>query len=404
MTPRPDGEPILVCDGIGKRYRRGAERHNARLLVPGPVGDPARDHGFDALKGVSFSIAEGEAVGIVGPNGAGKSTLLKVIAGLVAPSSGSVRHRGRVASIVELGVGFHPDLTGRENLRITASLHDLSTEEVDARLGAIEEFASIGDALDTPVKWYSTGMLARLGFALAAHLDADLLVVDEVLAVGDEEFRQQCQQRLWDLRDAGTTLLLVSHDLTMIDHLCSRALHLERGELVDDGPADQVLDRYGGVGAGSGRSWSGGPAVIRSASMEPEQIVSGEGFCLTAEVEVARPLERLALRFYTRFRVHGVEVDEDPGSAAQGVNGMVEVPTEHLRPGRFTATAHVDSFRGSGGRYECVLSLVDRDDAAPLGVAAVPYEVRGPREKHAMIVLHADIELEHEPSTDGAPG
>lgn len=394
---QPVTDPILICEDLSKRYVRGAERHSARALIPGPRGEIRDDEGFDALHQVSFTLSRGDAVGLIGPNGAGKSTVLKVLAGLVAPSGGQVRLGGTVASIVELGIGFHPDLTGRENLTITAALHELPPAQLQQRLGQIEDFAGIGEAIDTPVKWYSTGMLARLGFALAAHLDADILLVDEVLAVGDEEFRQRCQQRLWDLRDEGTTLMVVSHDLALIDQLCHRVLHLERGRLVDDGPAGQVLDRYGGVGAATGRAWTSGPAVIRSVSVEPAQIRPGDGFSLLAEVEVHRPVDQLALAFYTKARIHGVTQDEDPGAAAQGVNATLHLTPEQCRPGRYAIRADVDRFPGSGGRYECVVSLVDRPDAAALGVATAPYEVLGPRERHAMLVLDADITLQRVP-------
>jgi ABC-type polysaccharide/polyol phosphate transport system ATPase subunit len=384
---------VLRCEGLRKEYRRGVERHNLRHALPGSWGEPRGGEAFDALVDVSFEVRAGEAVGIVGPNGAGKSTLLKAVSGLVTPTAGSVAHRGRVASIVELGVGFHPDLTGVENVRLTAALHGLSAEGLAERLEAIAAFADIGDALDTPVKWYSTGMLARLGFAVAVHLDADLIVVDEVLSVGDQEFRERCQQRLWQMREAGATLLLVSHDLVMVDHLCDRALHLEQGRVVDDGPVHQVLDRYGGAGASTGQTWAGGPADIRSVALEPPVIAAGDAFVFIAELEVVRPLPALLLDFHVFPRLPGINVDDT--QAVTALQERLVLDEEHRRPGRFRVVGEMPAFPASGGMYDCILTLVERDDGAPLAVARALLEVAGPRYEHAMVVLDSSFRMEH---------
>ena len=190
-----------------------------------------------ALKDVSFSVAPGEAIGIIGANGAGKSTLLKVLTRVTAPTSGSGSVRGRVGTILEVGTGFHPELTGRENIFLSGAILGLRHHEVRERMDAIVDFAGVDKFVDTPVKRYSSGMYVRLAFAVAAHLDPDILVIDEVLAVGDIGFQKKCLARMEDeLRRQGRTILFVSHNLEAIRALCGRALLLDKGMLVCDGP------------------------------------------------------------------------------------------------------------------------------------------------------------------------
>jgi ABC-type polysaccharide/polyol phosphate transport system ATPase subunit len=383
--------PVLRCEELTKRYVRGIERHHVRHLVPGRFGEPRPAEAFDALRSISFTMRSGDALGIVGPNGAGKSTLLKVVAGLTPPSQGRICLRGRVASIVELGVGFHPDLTGAENVQLTASLYGVTPAELSTRMAEVEAFAGIGDALDTPVKWYSTGMLARLGFALAVHLDAEVLVVDEVLSVGDEEFRQRCLEKLAEVRERGVTLLLVSHDLVLVDRLCDRVLHLERGVVVDDGPAHEVLDRYAGEGASSGRTWAGAPAALHGLAVSPSVIAPGDPFSVRAEVEVRRALDRLIVDVATRPRLPGVDLA--PHTETTAVHSTVEVRAEHRGPGRVRVEAEVESLPLSGGVYECVLSLLDEEGAVPLAEAKVLLKVDGPTDHHAMVTVDGHWDL-----------
>ena len=198
---------------------------------------------FEALKGISFTIQDGETVGIVGRNGSGKSTTLKIIAGVYRPSSGIAEVSGHVA-LIELGAGFQPDLTGRENIVLSGLLLGLSRREIKSREESIVEFAELGAFIDSPVKQYSTGMYMRLGFAIASEVDPDILLMDEILAVGDTAFQQKCMARIQDFRRMGKTIVYVSHSAAAVVELCSRALLLHEGVLVADGSPDDVIDRY----------------------------------------------------------------------------------------------------------------------------------------------------------------
>jgi len=199
---------------------------------------------FEALKGVSFTISSGEAVGIVGRNGSGKSTTLKIIAGVYRPSSGVVEVSGKVGALIELGAGFHGDLTGRENIVINGLLLGLSRQEIRAREERIIEFAEIGDFIDSPVKQYSSGMYMRLGFAVATEIDPEILLIDEILAVGDSAFQQKCMARIEDFMRRGKTIVMVSHALPRIQQLCPRSLLLHEGTLIADAATAEVVAQY----------------------------------------------------------------------------------------------------------------------------------------------------------------
>ena len=200
---------------------------------------------FWALRGVSFTVAPGESVGIVGPNGAGKSTLLRLLCGLGRPTTGSVTINGRVAALLELGAGFHPQLTGRENLSISAIVSGgLRRRDVAERFDAIVDFAELRDFIDQPLRTYSLGMQMRLAFAVAIHVDPAVMIIDEGLSVGDGHFQQKCLERIETFRGAGKTLMMVSHDLSLIRTFCTRALWIRRGTLVRDGSLDEVLPEF----------------------------------------------------------------------------------------------------------------------------------------------------------------
>jgi lipopolysaccharide transport system ATP-binding protein len=201
-------------------------------------------YNFEALKDISFSVQDGEVLGIIGRNGSGKSTILKIMAGVYRPTAGRVQIRGKVAALIELGAGFHPDLTGRENIVLNGLLLGLSKHEIQSREEQILEFAELGEFIDSPVKQYSSGMFMRLGFAVATEVDPDILLVDEILAVGDQSFQRKCLARIEDFRRRGKTIIVVSHDLASVCKLCSRALLVGEGLILFDGPPGDGVMRY----------------------------------------------------------------------------------------------------------------------------------------------------------------
>jgi lipopolysaccharide transport system ATP-binding protein len=252
----------LQCDRVSKRYlvpskpQAGTFAQSLRRRLS-TVWAP-RDE-FWAVRDVTFEVARGEAVGIIGRNGAGKSTILKLLTGITAPTAGEIVIRGRLAALIELGSGFHPELTGRENAYLSGSMLGLRRREITDKLPGIAEFSGIGDFLDVPVKFYSSGMFVRLGFAIAAHLEPDILLVDEVLAVGDAEFQARCLRRIEELKRHGVTLIIVSHDLGAIEQLCDRALLLDHGTVLTSGSSSDIVTAYQRLASG------GSPPAAASA-------------------------------------------------------------------------------------------------------------------------------------------
>lgn len=233
---------------------------------------------FAALSDVTFDVRRGETVGIVGRNGAGKSTLLSVIAGTIAPTSGHVETNGRVSSLLELGAGFHPDLTGRENIYLYGSIMNIPRAVMKKRFDSIVDFAGIGDFIDQPVRFYSSGMYVRLGFSVAVQIDPDILLVDEVLAVGDADFQKRCIQRMTSFRQAGKTLLLISHDLGTIQAISDRIAFLDHGKIIDIGNPREMIDKYRQTVFSADNS---GPGVnewgTREATLTKVEFVDAEG-------------------------------------------------------------------------------------------------------------------------------
>jgi len=230
MTPTDTSAPEVVrLKGVSKRFVvRKDNSLKERLVTLGRVGRRHREE-FWALKNVDLSISAGTTIGLIGHNGSGKSTLLKVIGGILDPTSGTVENRGRIAALLELGAGFHPDLTGRENVYLNASILGLSQAETDARFDDILAFSGIGDFIDSQVKFYSSGMYVRLAFAVAVHTEPDILLVDEVLSVGDEAFQRKCLDKIRAFQEEGCTIILVTHSLGQVTELCDRAVLLNRG-------------------------------------------------------------------------------------------------------------------------------------------------------------------------------
>jgi len=230
---------------LGKASQQTMLRERLASLLKNPfTKETAVIDTLWALRDVSFGIKEGEVVGIIGRNGAGKSTLLKILSKITYPTTGRVKVRGRVASLLEVGTGFHEELTGRENIFLNGSILGMKQREVEAKLSQIIEFAGVERFIDTPIKRYSSGMRLRLGFAVAAHLDPDVLIVDEVLAVGDAGFQKKCLSVMEDLRKGGRTVLFVSHNMAAVENLCSRGIWIDSGRVRQDGPTHQVIESY----------------------------------------------------------------------------------------------------------------------------------------------------------------
>ncbi|MCY7357536.1 MAG: ABC transporter ATP-binding protein [Rudanella sp.] len=249
---------VITVENISKHYiidhKRGKGTNSLRDVISEnmrslfgkkrPDDEEITHEEFWALRDVSFTVQQGERVGIVGHNGAGKSTLLKILSKIIEPTTGSVRIKGRVASLLEVGTGFHPELTGRENIFLNGSLLGMSRSEIKKQFDAIVDFAGVEKFLDTPVKRYSSGMYVRLGFAISAHLDPEIMIVDEVLAVGDAEFQKKSLGKMRDNSASGRTILFVSHNLTAVQALCNKTLYFEKGMLLEQGETNAVIATY----------------------------------------------------------------------------------------------------------------------------------------------------------------
>ena len=360
---------------VYRRYERRAHGTLKSLLVGGSRGR-AGDGGVVALDGVSFSVARGETLGVVGANGSGKSTLLKLLAGIVRPTKGTVDVRGRLAALLELGAGFHPEISGRENVEITGLLLGLSRKVIADRFDAIVRFAGVEDFLDAPVKTYSSGMAVRLGFAIAAHSDPDVLLVDEVLAVGDEMFAHRALEKFSEFERAGKTLVFVSHDLGLVAERCRRAIWLERGKVAADGPSGEVVARYRervaaeegearAAAAGKGSRVGSGVAtleLVRLLDGEARPVTrvrSGEAAAIELVVRAYEPLEDF---------VFGIEVATVAGATVFGTNTLLE----GFRPGRLAGDARVTLEIPSLDLAPGVYSL----DAAVHARDGAPYDYR----------------------------
>ena len=234
---------VIEFDGVNKRFQL-QEGRTLREFMPAFFQGKGWSDPFYALRDVTFSVPEGETFGIVGRNGSGKSTLLKIVAGVMAPSEGSVRVQGRISPLIELGAGFHPDLTGRENIFLNASILGMSNKQTQARFNDIVAFSELEEFIDTPVKRYSSGMYIRLGFAVAVHSDPSILIVDEVLAVGDAGFQEKCFDKIGEFQERGVTMVLVTHALSLVKSLCHRAMLLERGVPKALGRPEEVISTY----------------------------------------------------------------------------------------------------------------------------------------------------------------
>ncbi len=399
---------VARVDNVTKSYRLGSERSNWRALIPGPRGEHRSGDWFDALHEVSLDVAAGEAIGIIGQNGAGKSTLLKVLAGIVRPTTGTVEVRGRAASVIELGVGFNPELTGSENLRFAGALLGVRPTEVERHHDEIVDFSGLAAFMDTPVKRYSTGMRARLGFALVTSFDADLVILDEVLSVGDWAFQQKCLERVRALHRAGAAVVAVSHNNWLITQLCDHAILLEEGRIVESGDPLSVIERYLGedtvtdpdkderfpslgahvpVGDDS-------PVRITDLVVEPAEIRAHERLRFRFVVEVEREVEgQLAMSMYTMGRAVFAEPSIGPDEP-------------FARPGRWEVSGTTDPLPFSPGGFKLRVVATPRlDPEDPLqehvgayATATVPFRVLGDIGVRPGLQWHTDWDVTELPT------
>lgn len=313
---------LLELNGIGKVYREyGSEWHRVLAWFGINIGKPRENR---TLNAINLSFNKGESVGIVGQNGAGKSTLLKIITGTLKPTEGSVSVHGRISAILELGMGFHPDLTGRQNSYHAAGLMGYKHEEIEAAMETIAAFAEIGEYFDQSVRTYSSGMQMRVAFAVATAFRPDLLIVDEALSVGDTYFQHKCFERIREYQNQGTTLLLVSHDRASITSVCDRAVLIEKGEVIQDGDPEAVMDYYNALIAdkevltlnqevldngriatrsGSGEATTRNVLLINAQGESVENVESGEHVRLRIEIDVHADIPRLVLGYMIKDRM-----------------------------------------------------------------------------------------------------
>jgi ABC-2 type transport system ATP-binding protein len=308
-VPAAIDRPVVVeVVDVSKRFTvRKDSSLKERIVTLGRAGRRHRED-YWALNDVSVQIRAGSTLGLIGHNGSGKSTLLKVIGGIIQPTSGEVRQRGRVAALLELGAGFHPDLTGRENVYLNASLLGLTRDETASRFAEILDFSGIGDFIDTQVKFYSSGMYVRLAFAVAVHTDPDILLVDEVLAVGDEAFQKKCMDKIEAFQKEGRSIIFVSHALGQIEELCDRVLLLDHGKVVFDGIPETAVERFREIlREGSERSGQGdlsmqamkvlGIEVCDRSGRPVDELQAGDPFVIRVRVRSDVKMDSWALGF-----------------------------------------------------------------------------------------------------------
>ena len=347
---------MVRFDGVTKVYRKGRLRFNPRLAIPGRLGDKLSGDLHVALEDIDLAVAPGAALGVIGQNGAGKSTLLKLVAGVIAPTSGRVTVNGRTAALIELGAGFHPEMTGRENVEFSAAILGMGRRRLREVLPDVIEFAAIGSYLDTPVKRYSSGMLARLGFAVASHLDADVLVIDEVLSVGDAAFQRRCYDRILERRAEGAAILYVTHALWTVPVVCDHALLLTRGRVVSRGSPEAVVRAYLEPTDGDGPDpLEETTARVTRLELDPSCILPGDRCVVSIELQLARaaPSGSLLVSIMS------------PSGNPYGTVSSAEAGVRFSAAGHFAITCALASAPLVPGDYE-VWAIFRMDDDQPV--------------------------------------
>lgn len=354
----------IRVEGVSRTFRVRANdaRSLKELFVRGGRTE-ATD--VQALQDVTLRVEPGEAVGLVGRNGSGKSTLLRLIAGIIKPTRGTVSVAGRIGSLLELGAGFHPDFSGRENVFLNGAIYGLRRAQIRERFDEIVAFAELEDAIDRPVRTYSSGMYMRLGFAIAAHLDADVLLLDEVFAVGDEAFQRKCFGKIFEFKQRGGTIVFVSHDASQVERLCERAALLREGRLVFDGPTHEAIVRYRKVlaaeadpaeRAGGLREWGTGEATIASVRLvgaegeERRQFLSGEPFSVRLRIEAENGIPAPQLQ---------LELRDDAGLLV--ATDVLETDSVGWAAGSRELRYDVERLPLSDGRFHLRLGLADAE-------------------------------------------
>lgn len=358
--------PAIRVDGVSKRFRVYSDR-NRSLKATVLSGRRARYEEFWALRDVSLEIPEGVTFGLLGNNGSGKSTLLKCIARILEPDGGRITHRGRLAAMLEVGSGFHPELTGRENVYLNGSILGMPEREIDRKFDSIVDFSGVGEFIDQPVKNYSSGMYVRLGFAVSIHVEPDILLVDEVLAVGDLQFQEKCMEKFGELKREGKTVVVVSHALEQMRSFCDQAAWLSKGELQAVGPARRIIDEYSNLELGArpdaegGTRFGSGEAMITRIQLLDENgdaatnIRTGDPLTIrltyTAKETIEKPLFGMSIDAVDgpfMWGHHGLDDDFVPERIEPGEGTLdVRIPAITFRPGAFQVSASIQDYTGT---------------------------------------------------------
>lgn len=342
--------PVVEVHDVHKGFRLYHERNVSLKSVVLDRGKRARYDIYEALKGVSFEVSEGKTFGLVGSNGSGKSTMLKCIAGILVPDAGTISVRGRVASLLELGSGFHPELSGRDNVFLNASILGLSRKETAARFDEIVDFSGIEDFIDSPVKNYSSGMYVRLGFSVAIHVQPELFLVDEVLAVGDEQFQRKCAAKFTDLQEQGTTIVLVTHSMGQVLDLCDEAIWLDKGvpRLVSDAETvvGAYLDEQDRIGSGHDVIKDARVTLVDRDDRPVKEIPTLTPLRARVDIELATAVEEVNVRV-EMLDNRGIPIVD--GRAEVSANGTTSLqttanlPALPLRVGEYLVRAWIEA-------------------------------------------------------------